>query len=202
MKRGIVISALAGFVLLAQTLIAQARTDLFCGLATANLCWSMQSLGTKVEQEFKGEQVDVHAHTSAMRVAGEIVRAKPKFIVLGGHSAGCSAAVTAAWHLYRKKIAVDVLLCFDGASAFMDTKTVPPNVKLTVSWRQDGWLGGARLCKGPAAHKRGDTCILMSTSSFIWERTVALDHLTVGVAYHDKALQAIHRGRANVQHAN
>lgn len=160
----------ATLVYVVLTFPALARVDLFCGLLTGSVCPGMVTMAAKHDGH-------VHSHVSASSVANQIAMTRPKRVVLGGHSAGCSAAVTAAWHLHRKGIPVDVLLCFDGAMAFMETKSVPPNVKITMSWRQDGWLGGARLCKGPV---RKSVCTQRIGSLFIMEETVPLDHLTIG----------------------
>ena len=164
---------------------AEARVDLFCGLATGSICPGMLIMAAKHDGH-------VHAHTSASSVSQQIAVSKPAVVKLGGHSAGCSAAVTAAWHLQKRKVPVALLLCFDGATAFMETKTVPSNVKVAVSWRQDGFLGGARLCKRGHQLKEyvltyggkrlvfDNVCVERRGGTVIIESTVPLDHFTIG----------------------
>ena len=178
------IIAIIMFFLLFSTSTASARSDWFCGLATGHICPGMVILATK-------HHGSVHSHLSATYVADEVARQRPKHVILAGHSAGCSAAVNAAWRLHQKKVPVDLLLCFDGATMFMSTKTVPPNVKLTVSWRQNGFWGGARLCAGKqrksySLMRNGkelvfsNACVQHTGGGIVIESTLFIDHFTVG----------------------
>lgn len=150
--------------------------DLFCGIGDRLFCQAQYRLQSKVGGS-------VHMHHEWMGVALRIVRERPAIVRLEGQSQGCVSVLKVADYLAKRNIAVDTLICLDGASVFGRTFPVPRNVRYVAHWRQDVGLGGARLCRGKT---EGNICREWRGGTMIYEetlrpRTLLFDHYMVGL---------------------
>jgi len=155
---------------------AFASIDLFCGVGDKLFCQAQTRLAEKTGGA-------VHMHHDWPEVAQRLARERPAVIRLQGQSQGCVSILKIADYLYKRNIAVDTLICFDGASVFGRTFPVPKNVRHVAHWRQSVGLGGARLCNGKTI---GGVCKEVRGATMIYEqtlraRTLLFDHYMVGL---------------------
>lgn len=110
----------------------------FCGTGGPVFCNGVSTFAKSIGSK-------THFWVSASAVAQRIVDRRPNQVILSGTSMGCGAARNVAAELDRHGIAVDVLICFDGARVLGTVQPVPCNVKTAYSWRQNTGLGGTYI---------------------------------------------------------
>jgi hypothetical protein len=118
------------------------RVYLMYGLVSAAMSSGMSDLVAKMNR-IKGVKATVHEWVESGSIASDAA-GQNAAIVIGGHSIGANAAVTAARQLNGKK-RVAVILGFD-PSSLAPLDAVPPNVTRAIGFRQDhNPFGGNKL---------------------------------------------------------
>jgi ABC-type branched-subunit amino acid transport system substrate-binding protein len=118
------------------------RVYLMYGLVSAAMSSGMSDLVGKMNR-IRGVKASVHEWVSSGAIASEAANENAA-IVIGGHSIGANAAVSAARQLNGKK-RVALILGFD-PSSLAGLEAVPPNVVRAIGFRQDhNPFGGNKL---------------------------------------------------------
>lgn len=118
------------------------RVYLMYGLVSGLMSSGMSDLVGKLNR-IKNVKASVHEWLESGSIASDAEKQNAA-IVIGGHSIGANAAVTAARHLNGKK-RVALLLGFD-PSSLSSLEAVPPNVSRAIGFRQDhNPFGGNKL---------------------------------------------------------
>lgn len=118
------------------------RVYLMYGLVSGLMSSGMSDLVGKMNR-ISGVKATVHEWLESGGIAEDAAKQNAA-IVIGGHSIGANAAVTAAKQLNGKK-RVALLLGFD-PSSLSSLEAVPPNVVRAIGFRQDhNPFGGNKL---------------------------------------------------------
>ncbi|HEY7458240.1 MAG TPA: hypothetical protein VH765_05765 [Xanthobacteraceae bacterium] len=118
------------------------RVYLMYGLVSAAMSSGMSDLVSKMNK-IQNVKATVHEWTGASSIASDAANQNAA-IVIGGHSIGANAAVSAAQQLNGKK-RVALILGFD-PSSLSSLDAVPSNVNRAIGFRQDhNPFGGNKL---------------------------------------------------------